>query len=298
MEYKTLGKSDLTISRIGFGCMSLKDNQAENEKIIHKALEHGINYFDTADIYDKGRNEMSVGKALKGKREQAIIATKVGNQWRSDGSGLDWTPGKQYILAAVEESLKRLGTDYIDLYQLHGGTIEDPIDEIIEAFEFLKKQGKIRYYGISSIRPNVIREYVQHSDIVSVMMQYSLLDRRAEETCFPLLQQQDIGVLARGSVASGMLVNKPVKPYLNYNEDQVKNAAAAIKDFSGPYRSLAHTAVQFVLHHPAVTSAVAGIRTSEQLEDAVKTTSVTKLTEDETEKLQKSIEIFFYKEHR
>jgi len=105
MEYKTLRKSDLTISRIGFGCMSLKDNQAENEKIIHKALEHGINYFDTADIYDKGRNEMSVGKALKGKREQAIIATKVGNQWRSDGSGLDWSPGKQYILAAVEESL-------------------------------------------------------------------------------------------------------------------------------------------------------------------------------------------------
>lgn len=298
MEYKKLGKSDLKISRIGFGCMSLKDDQAENEQILHKAIQYGISYFDTADIYNKGMNETCVGKALKGKREQAIIATKVGNQLRSDGSGLDWNSQKEYILTAVEESLRRLQTDYIDLYQLHGGTIDDPIDETIEAFELLKKQGKIRYYGISSIRPNVIREYLRRSDIISVMMQYSLLDRHAEETCFQLLQQHNIGVLARGSVASGLLVDKPAKTYLNYNEDQVKNAAAAIKDFSGAHRSLAQTAIQFVLRHPAVTSAVVGLRTSEQLEDAVKTTSVTKLTEAEIEQLQKSIERNFYEEHR
>ena len=182
MEYRKLGKSDLNISVIGFGCMSLKDNQQQNETIIHEALEYGINYFDTADLYDKGMNEVSVGKALKSKRAKAILATKVGNQWRSDGSRWDWNPNKKYILAAVEESLKRLQTDYIDVYQLHGGTIDDPVDETIEAFELLQKQGKIRWYGISSIRPNVIREYVQRSNIVSVMMQYSLLDRRAEET--------------------------------------------------------------------------------------------------------------------
>ena len=224
MEYKKLGKSDLNISCIGFGCMSLKDNQAENEKILHKALEYGVNYFDTADLYDKGMNEISVGKALKGKREQAVIATKVGNQWRADGSGWDWNPRKEYILTAVEESLRRLQTDYLDLYQLHGGTIDDPIDETIEAFELLQKQGKIRYYGISSIRPNVINEYVRRSNIVSVMMQYSLLDRRPEETCLPLLQRHNIGVLARGSVASGLLVNKPAKRYLNYNDNEVQKA--------------------------------------------------------------------------
>ncbi len=94
-------------------------------------------------------------------------------------------------------SLKRLNTDRIDVYQLHGGTIEDPIEETISAFEQLVQQGKIRYYGISSIRPNVIREYVLRSNIVSVMMQYSLLDRRPEEECLPLLAQKDIGVLAR-----------------------------------------------------------------------------------------------------
>src|SRR5215210_8642622 len=107
MEYKQLGKSDLRVSRIAFGCMSLKDNQAENEKILHRASEYGINYFDTADLYDKGMNEISLGRAFKGKRQQAVIATKVGNQWRPDGSGWDWNPGKKYILTAIEESLKR-----------------------------------------------------------------------------------------------------------------------------------------------------------------------------------------------
>ena len=90
---------------------------------------------------------------MRSKRDQVVIASKAGNQWRADGSGWDWNSSKKHILAAAEESLKRLKTDYIDLYQLHGGTIDDPIDETIEAFEILKKQGKIRYYGISSIRP-------------------------------------------------------------------------------------------------------------------------------------------------
>ena len=138
MEYQQLGKSDLQISRISFGCMSLGRDQQDNQKIIDRAIDYGINYFDTADLYDKGMNEQSVGAALKEKRDKIIIATKVGNQWRSDGSGWDWNPNKTYILSCVDKSLQRLQTDYIDLYQLHGGTIDDPIDETIEAFEQLK----------------------------------------------------------------------------------------------------------------------------------------------------------------
>src|SRR5215216_5035972 len=209
MQYYQLGKSSLQVSRIGFGCMSLKKDGASAEKILQHALELGINYFDTADLYDKGENEVILAKALKEKRNNIVLATKAGNVWRKDGTGWDWNPKKEYILGAVEGSLKRLQTDYIDLYQLHGGTIDDPIDETIEAFELLKQQGKIRHYGISSIRPNVIREYVKRSNIVSVMMQYSLLDRRPEETCLPLLQQHGIAVVTRGSVAQGLLVDKP-----------------------------------------------------------------------------------------
>ncbi len=106
-------------------------------EIIEAALEAGINYFDTADLYDFGTNERIVGQALKSVRDQVVIATKVGNRWSESKDGWSWDPSKAYIKEAVKQSLKRLGTDYIDLYQLHGGTIEDPIDETIEAFEEL-----------------------------------------------------------------------------------------------------------------------------------------------------------------
>ena len=145
--------------------MSLGENDEANSRLLNEAFDKGINFFDTADLYQKGFNETTVGKALKEKRKEVIIATKVGNQWREDGSGWDWNPNKAYIFSAVEKSLQRLQSDYIDLYQLHGGTIDDPIDETIEAFELLKQQGKIRYYGISSIRPNVIREWIKRSNI-------------------------------------------------------------------------------------------------------------------------------------
>jgi aryl-alcohol dehydrogenase-like predicted oxidoreductase len=298
MKYHQLGKSNLQISTIGFGCMSLSDNQSANEQILHRAIGLGINYFDTADLYQKGWNETSVGKALKEKRNQVIIATKVGNQWRPDGSGWDWNPNKDYIFQCAEESLKRLQTDYIDLYQLHGGTIDDPIDDTIAAFEQLQQEGKIRYYGISSIRPNVIREYVKRSNIVSVMMQYSVLDRRPEETCLSLLQQHHIGVLARGPVAQGLLVDKPAKPYLNYSAGQVQQAAAAVHAVSNAQRNAAQSAIQFVLQHPAVAAAIPGIRTMHQLEEAVQALDVPVLTNNDMRVLQNAIPVNYYEQHR
>jgi len=298
MNYHLLGRSALSISAIGVGCMSLGEDDNTNAGIIHQAIESGINFFDTADIYQQGFNETTVGKAIKGKRKQVILATKAGNQPRPDGKGWDWNPRKEYILKAVENSLSRLQTDYIDLYQLHGGTLEDPIDETIEAFELLQQQGKIRYYGISSIRPNVIREYAQRSKAVSVMMQYSLLDRRPEETCLPLLEQQHIGVLARGSVAKGLLVNKPAAAYLNYSEEQVAKAAAAVQAVSNDQRGPSQTALRFVLHQPAITSAIVGIRTMEQLEEAIKAVNAPALSTEEINTLTQSIPVNYYDQHR
>jgi aryl-alcohol dehydrogenase-like predicted oxidoreductase len=298
MKYHLLGNSQLLISRIGFGCMSLGNDQAANEQLLHRAIELGINFFDTADLYQKGWNEISVGKAVKEKRKDLILATKVGNQWRADGSGWDWNPRREYILSCVEESLKRLQTDYIDLYQLHGGTIDDPIDETIDAFEQLKQQGKIRYYGISSIRPNVIREYVKRSNIVSVMMQYSLLDRRPEESCLSLLQDHNIGVLARGPIAQGLLVNKPPKDYLNYSAHQIEQAATAVRSLANEKRNAAETALQFVLQHPAITAAIPGIRTMQQLEEAVNALDTPPITESEMNMLQQSIPVNYYEQHR
>ncbi|PTX18303.1 aryl-alcohol dehydrogenase-like predicted oxidoreductase [Pontibacter mucosus] len=298
MKYKQLGKSDLHVSEVSFGCMSLQGDENGSIKLLHQALDKGINFFDTADLYDKGQNETTVGKAFKEMRDKVILATKVGNQWRPDGSGWDWNPRKAYILQAVEESLKRLQTDYIDLYQLHGGTMDDPIDETIEAFEQLKEQGKIRQYGISSIRPNVIREYVRRSTIASVMLQYSLLDRRPEEEVLELLQQNDIGVLARGSLAQGLLAGKPAKPYLTYTLEEVQQAAGAVNTVAGNTRNASETAVQFVLHHPAVTSAVLGIRTDQQLEGALLAAQAAPLTEAEVQRLQAVLEAGKYEQHR
>lgn len=298
MNYHLLGRSTLKVSAIGIGCMSLGEDDSINARIIHQAMAAGINFLDTADIYQQGYNETTIGKAIAGKRQQVILATKVGNQPRPDGKGWDWNPRKEYILTAIEESLRRLQTDYIDLYQLHGGTIEDPIDETIAAFEQLQQQGKIRYYGISSIRPNVIREYAARSKAVSVMMQYSLLDRRPEETCLPLLEQQNIGVLARGSVAKGLLVNKPATAYLNYTEEQVSKAAAAVRAVSNNQRGPSQTALQFVLRQPAITAAIVGIRTIEQLEEAIKAVNAPALSAAEINVLTQSIPINYYDQHR
>jgi aryl-alcohol dehydrogenase-like predicted oxidoreductase len=290
MDYQQLGGSSLMISQIGLGCMSLDPaKEAASIRIIHQAIELGINYFDTADLYHQGLNESLLGKALQSKRKETILATKVGNQWRADGSGWDWNPRKEYVITAVEESLRRLRTDYIDLYQLHGGTIEDPIDETIEAFELLKQCGKIRYYGISSIRPNVIREYIKRSKIVSVMMQYSLADRRPEETILSLLKENNIGVLIRGSLAQGLLVGKTSKDYLGHTSQEITLAADAIRSCVNKERTATQAALRFVLQHPSVTSAVVGISRVEQLEQVAGTTNSSILLEKEINMLKGSI---------
>ena len=298
MTYNLLGKSDLQVSEVSFGCMSLTgSDRVAHLRLLRQAQESGINFFDTADLYEKGENEKLVGEAFRQMRQQVIIATKVGNQWRPDGSGWDWIPSKKYLLQAVESSLQRLQTDYIDLYQLHGGTLDDPIDEIIAAFELLQQQGKIRYYGISSIRPNMIREYVNRSHLVSVMMQYSLLDRRPEEACLDLLQTHQIGVLARGSLAQGLLAGKPATNYLSYSESAVTDAAQALQAVAGDYRPMAEVAVKYVLAQPAVATAVLGLRTPPQLQEAIQIMRAPALSSDDVNQL-KQIPPNTYEQHR
>jgi len=298
MNYRKLGKSDLQISEIGFGCMSLAGNYNENQLVLEKAVDAGINFFDTADLYDKGANEQLLGKSLKNVRKNVILASKVGNQWKQDVTGWDWNPRKSYILQAVEESLIRLQTEYIDLYQLHGGTIDDPIDEVIETFELLVEQGKIRYYGISSIRPNVIREYVAKSNISSVMMQYSLLDRRPEESCLGLLEGNQIGVLSRGGLAKGLLVSKPSKAYLNYSEEEVEKIQNLVKEIDVSGTPSSKIALGFILNKKAISSAVVGIRTMDQLEELLEASNGQKLTTEELKMLGDMIAPNYYENHR
>ena len=298
MEYTTLGRSGLKISRIGLGCMSLQPSDAASVHLIHHAIDHGVNYLDTADLYDRGSNEEMVGKAINGKRSDLVLATKVGNRLNPDGKSWDWDASKAYIMKAVEDSLRRLQTDYIDLYQLHGGTIDDPIDETISAFETLQQQGKIRYYGISSIRPNVIRAWLERSSIVSVMMQYSLLDQRPAESCLDLIEAAGVSVVARGSIAQGLLVNKSPRAYLQRTLNEVELARNLVHRYNSQSRTAAQTAMRYVLHHPAVSAVVAGVSSEEQLLEAVQLFDAPGLTNEEYDALQTHIPANQYTDHR
>jgi aryl-alcohol dehydrogenase-like predicted oxidoreductase len=302
MKQNRLGHSDLLTSEIGLGCMSLGTEENTAIAIIHEALELGVNFLDTADLYDAGRNEELVGQAIKGRRADVIVATKVGNRRVPGKEGWTWDPSKAYILSAVKESLRRLGTDYIDLYQLHGGTLDDPIDETIEAFEELKKAGLIRHYGISSIRPNVIREYAERSGIVSLMSQYSLLDRRPEETTLPILAESRIGLIARGPLAGGILTEngsaKAERGYLDYTSEELADVRAKLESLTEDGRDLEQIAIRYVRSSPSVSIVLAGASSAKQLRSNVAAAAGAPLSPAELAALRAATKANTYRDHR
>lgn len=274
MQYAKIGNTDMTASEIGLGGMSLTGGATKtNVEIIQRAFDGGITYFDTADLYEKGLNETLFGQAMAGFRQDVILATKVGNKWRPDGEGWDWKPSKKHIFREVEASLTRLKTDYIDLYQLHGGTLEDPMEEIVEAFEALVQQGKIRAYGISSIRPNVFEAYATHAAIASNMMPFSLLDRRPTPY-FEKLEKARVDIAVRGALAQGLLINKSAKEYLHHTVGEVSLAQRQVKRLSEELGQSATTiALRYAITPSAVKRLVIGVRAMKQLVDVLQSAS-------------------------
>lgn len=265
MKKRQLGTSNLHISEISLGCMSLPPNPAEAEEVIHAAIDAGINYFDTADLYNQGENEKVVGAALKPHRQNIYLASKVGNRWEEGKEGWSWDTSANYINKAVRDSLQRLQTDYLDLYQLHGGTTEDNWEEITDTFESLKKEGLIREYGISSIRPNVFMPFLQNSDAISNMMQFNIFDERASEF-FDQIQQTGASVVTRGSIAKGLLTNEwrtRLKSYMSYDEAAAKDVLIKIEQ---QFDDVHAAALAFNLQYPTVASTVIGARTLTQLQ--------------------------------
>ena len=299
MKKRELGKSGLYVSEIGLGCMSLPNDQGESKKIIDAAIHAGINYFDTADLYDGGRNEELIGYALEGRRDDVILATKVGNKMNSDGKSWTWDASKAHIIEAVKKSLQRLGTDYIDLYQLHGGVMEDNVEETIDAFESLKREGLIRQYGISSIRPTVIKRFLDNSSAVSVMMQYSLLDRRPEEW-FPMIQEAGASVVTRGTIAKGFLTAEGMARAEQANgfvDYEAAELTRTVQELSKQSDDLHAAAIAYVLHDQTVASALIGARTTKQLLDSVIAYDKS-VTDEEIAQLESSVKKHIYKEHR
>ena len=267
MKKRQLGSSELFISEISLGGMSLSTDKKKATGIIDMALDAGINYVDTADLYDFGANEEMIGTILGKRRQDVIVATKVGNRWTEGEEGWHWDASPSYIKEAVRASLKRLGTDYIDVYQLHGGTFEDDWDGIIETFEDLKTDGLIREYGISSIRPNVLKRFLPASSAKSVMMQYSALDRRPEEW-LDFIAKEGASVVTRGTVAKGLLTNswqERLQHGSGFNTYTTEELTTALTNLASHYHDLHALAIAFNLKESAIASTVIGASSQEQL---------------------------------
>lgn len=272
---KNILKSGIEISELGLGCMSLGTDYKKAQPIIESAIDNGITYFDTADIYDQGVNEEIVGKALKKyqNRDDIVIGTKVGNRLTDDGH-MTWDPSKKHIKESVKGSLKRLGLNHLDLYQLHGGTIDDPLDETISAFDELKQEGYIRAYGISSIRPNVIDYYLKNSQIETLMSQFNLIDNRPESLINDVHDKQ-VKILARGPVFKGLLTSKSIdvidekfkNGVLDYTQDELGSTIASIKELESNLTALSF---KYLTSHDAMGSIIVGASSVEQLEENVR----------------------------
>lgn len=299
---KNILKSGIEISEVGLGCMSLGTDSNHAETIIDEAIQQGITYFDTADLYDFGENEKIVGKILKKHQNQndIVIGSKVGNHFNKETKEHYWDPSKEHIMNSIKESLQRLNLEQLDLYMLHGGTIEDNKDESIEAFERLKEEGLIKAYGISSIRPNVIDYYLENSNIETIMMQFSLLDNRPEKL-IEKIDQHDVKILARGPVSKGLLTSKSTEilnkkfkdGLLDYNYNDLSDT---ISQLNKEYDNLSAVTFNYLKSFNALGSIITGASSSNQLKDSIQNYNQS-LTEKEIKHARAIVKNLEYTNH-
>ncbi|MFK7958647.1 MAG: aldo/keto reductase [Lysobacterales bacterium] len=217
MEYRHLGKSGLKVSSVGLGCnnFGMVINRQQTTEVVSAALDQGITLFDTADVYGNGESEQFLGKALGDNRSRAVIATKFGNSVGGDEHA--GGASRRYILSAVESSLKRLNTDYIDLYQLHTPDPYTPLDETLRALDDLVRSGKVRYLGCSNfsswqvVESQWISRQLGLERFVTAQNRYSLLSRRAEEDLLPACEHSNVSLLPFFPLESGLLTGKYTK---------------------------------------------------------------------------------------
>jgi aryl-alcohol dehydrogenase-like predicted oxidoreductase len=294
IEYRSLGRTGLKVSPLCLGAMMFgawgNTDHEDSVRVIHRALDAGINFIDTADVYSRGESEQIVGKALAGgRRDSVVLATKVHGKMGEDPNEYGNTRG--WIVKEVENSLRRLGTDWIDLYQIHRPELDTDIDETLGALTDLVRAGKVRYIGSSTFPAHQIVEAQWTAErrgrerFVCEQPPYSLLTRGIEADVLPVCQQYGMGVIPWSPLAGGWLSGRyssgeespgssrraqmiPQRYDMSIPANQRKLEAAqafgALAEQSG--MSLIELALAFVINHPAVTAAIIGPRTLEQLE--------------------------------
>jgi len=215
MTERELGRSGLKVSAVGLGCMGMSDfydpeqmDDAESVRVIHRYLDAGGNFLDTADMYGVGRNEVLVGKAIKGRRGTAVLATKFGNVRGPGGEFLGVRGDPQYVRECCDASLKRLGVDVIDLYYQHRVDPKTPIEETVGAMAGLVKAGKVRRLGLSEAAPATIRRGAKVHPIAALQTEYSLWSRDVEEEVLPTVRELGIGLVAYSPLGRGFLTGQ------------------------------------------------------------------------------------------
>ncbi len=292
MEYRQLGKSDLNVSVIGYGAWGIggepfwsTEGEESSIRSIEKAIDLGINFYDTAPVYGFGYSEELLGKALQSKRKDVIIATKCGLVWEKEElKAIRKRATRASISEEIDLSLKRLRTDYIDLYQVHWPDEDTPIEETMNALLQAQKEGKIRYIGVSNYSVDQMKESLKYGQIVSLQPMYSMLERDVEKDSLPFCIESEIGVICYSPLASGVLTGK----YDENTRFKDWRGQGIIGNFTGEVyishikkvkqvekiarrngKTLAQLAINWLLHQQGVSTAIVGVKTPSHVEQNI-----------------------------
>ena len=302
IEKRILGKSGIEVTKIGVGLWAIGGDQwgevddRESLDMIDAALDLGINFFDTADVYGGGHSEVLLGRAMKGRRDQFVVATKIGWKGFDGDKGASAYDTVEKLIAGVETNLERLQTDYVDVIQSHIDFRDPTMEVFVEGFQKLQEQGKVRAYGVSTSDFEYLKAFNADNKASTLQIDFSILNRTPEKKIFPYTMEKNIGVLVRGPLAMGILTGKFSKEP-EFDEDDFRRRWVENEDEYQTYlndlekveklkpltdgRSLAQLAIQFVIQHPAVTLAIPGAKRISQLKENVKAALMPELTEEE-----------------
>ncbi len=301
MEYRTFGKTGISVSEIGFGAWAIGGDawgpveDADSISAMQRALELGINFIDTADVYGDGHSEELVAQVIRGRRDEVVVSTKgglMGHHRDPEREPVYDRPEK--VVEAFEASLRRLETDYIDVYWCHiWWDKHEETEAFLEAFERLKRDGKARAVGVSTDSIDHVRHFDRDATMDAVQLDYSILNRKRGSDILPYVQEHGLGAVIRGPLFKGLLTGKfgadatftegdirhgwPNEPWYAESVEKVQRLRALERDD----RTLAQLALRFVLDHPAVSVAIPGAKNASQVEQNAAASVRPLLSDDE-----------------